>query len=183
MNGFFKGWRRKTGMVTLVIPCAVMVAWMRSLLVVDEVLIRKNLQGTSDGLVSVEGSFGRVLSTSGEPDDEETPLHLVWPEWYSRPGSGPYDRTLFGSPDVEWTGRWCGFGNCEYVFGNFFVGYALVRYWLVPYWSIVFLLTVLSAWLLFLKPPTLKAPSDLKPESPHVPNPESSTENNGVKHG
>ena len=106
MNGFFKGWRRKTGMVTLVIPCAVMVAWMRSLLVVDEVLIRKNLQGTSDGLVSVEGSFGRVLSTSGEPDDEETPLHLVWPEWYSRPGSGPYDRTLFGSPDVEWTLVW-----------------------------------------------------------------------------
>ena len=53
----------------------------------------------------------------------------------------------------------------------------------VPYWSIVFLLTVLSAWLLFFKPPTLKAPSDLKPESPHVPNPESSTENNGVKHG
>jgi hypothetical protein len=35
MRGFFKGWRRKLGVASLAISCALMCAWLRSLIVTD----------------------------------------------------------------------------------------------------------------------------------------------------
>lgn len=37
MGGFFRGWRRKCGCVTLVLACAVMVGWVRSAVYYDGV--------------------------------------------------------------------------------------------------------------------------------------------------
>ena len=41
MPEFFQGWKRKVGVVTLVIACVFAAAWIRSLLVKDRVILRK----------------------------------------------------------------------------------------------------------------------------------------------
>ena len=39
MREFFRGWRRKTGCVTLVMACALIGAWLRSYVICDEIQI------------------------------------------------------------------------------------------------------------------------------------------------
>ncbi len=53
---FFKGWRRKAGLVTLAMACVLMVGWMRSYLIIDAVSLGAVKQGQS--LMSKGGRLG-----------------------------------------------------------------------------------------------------------------------------
>jgi hypothetical protein len=123
MHTFFHGWRRKTGVVTLVMSCALMGLWMRSQLITDtwcwsighetEVVI------SGDGMLS----WWR-LST-------QRPVARFW-----NPGF------------VVQTSDGTRYANI----GDWGVELGLSDSMTVPYWPFVIPLTLFSAYLMLWKP-------------------------------
>ena len=95
MGEFFRGWRRKAGLVTLAMACLLTVAWMRSCVTLDEFLL--------------ESLDGWIVSS---------------------------DQTIQFESSVSDASGMVGIGTI----------------WSVPYWSLVLPLTLLSAWLILIKP-------------------------------
>ena len=56
MREFFKGWRRKTGCVMLVMTCVLAAGWVRSEFVRDR--LKRNYTGGAVGLFSTSGQIG-----------------------------------------------------------------------------------------------------------------------------
>jgi hypothetical protein len=56
MHTFFHGWRRKTGVVTLVMSCALAGLWMRSRVVVD----RYSIQYSEQRFFAIESRWGEI---------------------------------------------------------------------------------------------------------------------------
>jgi len=145
MGSYFKPWRRKTGVITLVLACVFALGWVRSLSVIDlvEFPIRMRVDGT---LVSFGGDI--VWAQENHPGDSGWKPGV--PEWRS------FDRSSRIRPitpldfETDWNLRFAGFQ----------VGKHAVQGWqhprvflcVAPYWSIVIPLTLLSAWLLISKP-------------------------------
>ena len=147
---FFKGWRRKAGLVTLGIAVAGMVVWMRSLAVNDVVLWRAN--GIASGVSSVAGGVSWTTYTS--------PAHSSEDYWWgstaieTRPSHGWWQAK--NECDTIW--EWQSLGFCFGAALHPFYGTPeRAAYWLVPYWSLVLPLTLLSAWLILVKPRKVKA--------------------------
>ncbi|MDB5345260.1 MAG: hypothetical protein JWP89_3637 [Schlesneria sp.] len=123
MRTFFHGWRRKTGVVTLVVSCALMGLWMRSQLVGDtwcwsvghetEVVI------SEDGMLS----WWRLAT--------QRPVARFW-----NPGF------VSQSPD----------GTRYATIGDWGVELGLSDSLTVPYWPFVIPLTLLSGYLMLWKP-------------------------------
>lgn len=59
MRGFFKGWRRKLGVATLVAACGFIGPWVRSLYVMDTFAFSHVPKDFI--LVSVDGAIGRQV--------------------------------------------------------------------------------------------------------------------------
>jgi hypothetical protein len=59
MREFFRGWRRKVGCVTLVMTCALMGLWMRSIRTFDEVLV--GIGNAKYFVSSAQGGFGLLI--------------------------------------------------------------------------------------------------------------------------
>ena len=137
MGEFFHGWRRKAGLVTLMMACLLTVGWMRSRLTSDSVIIPSR-----DGCVGLNSAIGG----------------LRWGRWI---GNSPFEITWssaqvaiqenypWGDMDVEWKREWAGF---------YFGAASLtnpplhVEEWIIPYWSLVLPLTLISVWLILGKP-------------------------------
>lgn len=141
MNTFFRGWRRKTGCLTLVMALAVMSMWIRSAYVKD-VFIPPRWVGLNAALFSLEHSiaYQHFNATVTPPE----------PFWVSFPITG----SEINAAGDRWKWRCNGFGyisNSE--------GYCLMA----PYWCFAVPLTMLSACLILWTPrkrPTEKeAPS------------------------
>ena len=147
----FKSWRRKIGIVTLVMACVFMAGWARSQTIAE--------------FVSFRSSPSRVTVFSSWPS------FLVW---NCRGGASP--ATFYGRmradydffetfEDLKNRHHWamCGFQS---VSGQNENGVP-IAVWIIPYDSIVLPLTLLSAWLLLSNPGTRKpsptAMSDFKP--------------------
>ena len=107
MGEFFNGWRRKVGLVTLVIACLLATGWVRSCRYYDLIWIQD--QNASYFVYSMDGTVS------------------VW--WLS----GRRFVSSFGWVSSEIT-------NWEERGGH------------VSYWSLVLPLTLLSAWLILIKP-------------------------------
>ena len=139
MREFFHGWRRKTGIVTLVLACVFMAGWVRSHFVCDHphVFMGKifiEAVTIHDHVFLQQHSFGQGGFFFG---------------WKT-----PHDfETLSEAYGVafEWAFILCGFG-----FSTADNGREILL--LIPYWSIVILLTLLSAYLLLSKPRVAKPP-------------------------
>ena len=128
MREFFKGWRRKIGCVALVMACAFLCGWVRSLYATDTVI--RSVNHTTEGVFSTEGSFGWFKQDH--------------PEIINRSAFWEASVGEFGTisdPTFVWS--WNGFSSIESQSG---------RASSIPYWSIVIPLTLLSAYLIVWKP-------------------------------
>ena len=146
MGEFFKGWRRKAGLVTLAMACLLTIAWMRSYVRVN-LLILDDKDTTYQSLSTMFGG-------------------IQWTRWTSEVGHGikPNDPDFFRQLDV-WSfkvvWRW-NYGGFDFVKVDMRGSDQIVR-GEVPYWSLVLPLTLLSASLILVKPRKAKAATGSTP--------------------
>ena len=157
---FFRGWKRKLGVVTLVLACLVMAAWLRSLRTRDT--FQRRVSNNSLTFVISNRSWLYWQSVR-----ESFPLQLESPE--SQPGGmnlRPFVITTFHFEQLADDTSYFGVLNTER-FGllingrRVFPGLTL-SVWAVPYWSIVAPISLFSAWLLL--------------SAPRIPQPKSASE-------
>lgn len=143
MREFFRGLKRKVGVVTLVMAFLVLGWWCRSLPTFDEIVTPMG-NHTWFGLISIRQSL--VL----EKDSGGSLLRWGLPRATSFPWTeiDPLDSR------VTWYWTSCGFGIGEVPSTPLIL--LPVTIFMVPYWSILIPLTLLSAWLLLSKRPTVK---------------------------
>ncbi len=142
MKEFFQGWRRKIGVVTLVMACFFMAGWMRSLTLNECVMIQFRKEW-SEEFASFDAS---LIWTS----HRTTLASGLFPVFYSNHRSdddGVWKRQLF----VQWRWRLLGFGHGSDDGGaksirNLIIHTSPSTVTVVPYWSIVIPLTLLSAY-------------------------------------
>jgi len=142
MVAFFRGWRRKFGVLTLLMACVFAAGWVRSPRIEDMVNCYSGTP-TTGVLYSVHGSLFVGWYTN------ESAYHkLSLPGWYT---VNPQleGRVFFLSGDLDWEWKWCGFG-----FGHWspVEGGPDEFLFMIPYWSIVVPLILVSALLLLIKP-------------------------------
>ena len=152
MRELFKGWRRKTGIVTLGLACVFAAGWLRSQQIFDDSV--RNFGGYRYGIMSFDGmiKFGRTSEIKGFPSviwDSGKLSQLSGFEVDDNGARRPFDP--WKSIEVDW--RWdCGkfnFGSGMMKWGT---GNLKCESFIIPYWSIVLPLTALSAFLLLSKP-------------------------------
>lgn len=158
MREFFKSWRRKAGVVLLLLACALSSGWVRSRSRCDSV----QLPLTRHSRLTL-GSANQVAGFSYETfDDPSDNLFEIW----SNTDGGSIDEALSmdgimpsmtadsssedGSNGLKWRIRIAGFlfGQSEYL-PDF---KSRIDFAAVPYWSITIPLTLLAAWLILRKP-------------------------------
>ena len=142
MGEFFKGWRRKFGVVTLVMACGFMLFWARSF---DEGAIF--WFRTSSHWWEFVGSMHGLLIFGSKHDPV---IQSFSSRWTIIPSSNEW---LDNWWIAEW--RWSGFSSCE----SLRIAdqpSVVARMWTLPYWFIVLPLTMLSTYLLLTKPRAAK---------------------------
>jgi hypothetical protein len=170
MKEFFQPWRRKIGVVTLILACVLMGGWLRSLRAVnniaftigdhsliqmisrDEALAVRRIKSR---LAVKELSVDRVLLMGFQAPQGNSTGHLAT-------NVDPPTRAAEGSP-FNWIMKLHGFeiGNCadKQLPLQIFVAR-------VPYWSIVIPLTMASAYLLHGKTRvSIKSHGNVLPQS------------------
>jgi hypothetical protein len=130
MGGFFHGWRRKLGVVTLVVACMFAALWVRSPTIDDRITFPTFCNCSCES----ESIFGRLVWQTVISEDTEYDLSLRSTQW----GDGMPPR-MFGDDGLFYFHR----NGRE---GSLFLELC------IPHWSIVIPLTLLSAWLLLSKP-------------------------------
>lgn len=133
MGEFFNGWRRKAGLVTLVMACVLTAGWMRSMGYQDAVMIFGEKRCLM--IASANGSASWVL----EETSEDTPAYdrATW-YWINRPITSDNGNEFHATH---------GLGTPRFI----------------HYWSLVVPLTLLSAWLILIKPRKVKPASGSTP--------------------
>jgi hypothetical protein len=142
MREFFRGWRRKTGVITLVMATALWCGWMGSYSIADNIswCVSDN---TMDMFMSAECNL-----------TWQTTRNMRGVAGYPRWSSSVLDpRVTTEDPDEQytvWHFRCLGIeaGDCNFPDapgGSF-------AFCTFPYWSIVIPLTLLSAYLILWKP-------------------------------
>lgn len=150
MGDYLKPWRRKIGVLTLVMACVLAAGWVRSLFVQDavNVCIAKQLRLT---VISVSRhliiAMACIETDAAIPASFRESETVNWKQWsqtfanfeVTRPISDQgfsTDDDKFGDPNTDISDEW----------------------YQLPYWSLVIPLTLLSAWLLLSKPRSAKTP-------------------------
>lgn len=148
MGEYFKLWRRKVGVVTLLLACLFMVGWVRGLSIVDHVCLESSakskqmvsLMSASHGIAlrkyeaiqswgwfSFSSGWGTIPVTSTNGD----PFGLI---------------TSLNEPRRGWRSQYFGFDFGVLNDDNFRNSFLII-----PYWFIVIPLTAISAYLLLSK--------------------------------
>ena len=142
MGEFFRGWNRKSGVVTLLVAVVLMGLWLRSSFLKDFLT------------VSVGGD--RFLSMASFPESlvlaiirtSDPNIAAQAPAWGTETVKVD-DKSPWDDSETQWIWRFRPFGYCEvsrhdqdFDVGMFFF----------PLWSIVIPLTALSTYLLLSKP-------------------------------
>jgi hypothetical protein len=142
MCEFFRGWRRKIGVLTLLMACLLAAAWVRSLIITDLICIPFG-QLTEEVFVSEEGKL--TWQRIREEDPASVPTHLLWKCFYSGVGGVDDD-----DPPVSHC-RFLGIEVGEYTskqMGSAFPS----AFCSIPYWLFVIPLTLVSVFLMLSKP-------------------------------
>lgn len=131
MGSFFKEWRRKFGVVILLLACFLMVGWLRSGMVADHFTF-----WVSDYHVSFDSYRGAIHWHANDI------LHF-WPQIFNWPHSqNPIGAHYFSRAIKE--PRRTTTLQVEYTFQD--------SLWSIPYWALIIPLAVVSLWLLIVKP-------------------------------
>ncbi|WP_157605455.1 hypothetical protein [Schlesneria paludicola] len=131
MRDFFRGWKRKIGVVTLLMACILSSFWIRS-------------QAVEDALISPITNV-RIESTTGRL--RIGIFHSVpgswfsWPDWRSRSVAAPLN--------YPWSNWQLGLVHGTNIRSKSDPRDLLI---IAPYWLLVVPLTALSAYLLISKP-------------------------------
>jgi len=138
MGGFFRGWRRKVGCITLLLALASMGAWVRSQSCVDTLVFP-----TAKAMnYWMSDKYGLVWYTTGQSEEEmkgfEDPFLIFI--------GGPSDLNL---RDWKPKSSFCGFRFFDRQIQD-----SRHTLSIMPYWYIVIPLTVFSTCLLLKKPKT-----------------------------
>ncbi len=136
MDEFFKGWRRKAGLVTLAMALLLMAGWMRSAILMDVIIIACGKE--THIAQSLEGELSWRWLVNIAPQQSSA-------EWHTLKDAPLYLRfSTATSLTTERQLKWCGFdfGTTAENDGSWGI---------VPYWSLVLPLTLLSAWLILVK--------------------------------
>jgi hypothetical protein len=155
MGTYFKPWRRKIGLVTLILACVFATGWIRGLSRRDKLIINgesttvvvwlnnqlvSSMSGITAGVYWRDEGVGQPKSTSMN--------------WSSLPilTSEQVNTCLSQDAAFRNSPEWAAEGNWERKFVGFcFFGAKNRTLVFAPYWSIVIPLTLLSAWLLLAK--------------------------------
>ena len=136
MPTFFHGWRRKAGIVTLLMALALMGMCARSFCLDDDIEVPQHL---------IFSNRGRVLWARSQYWSRATQF-----KWRAAPVSKRFD-WLFDCDQPEVEKEW-NFNAAGLAVGNMKQGAIAVSIWTIPYWSLVTPLTLLSAYLIHWKP-------------------------------
>jgi hypothetical protein len=135
MGYYFKGWRRNTGVVTLVMACVAMGGWVRSAHVEDDIQILIPIFN----FLSVDSGDQTFCIIVGQHSRNDLPL-ASWetslPSLPMRQYEPTYEMSFWGI-------------GVFVVDDMLFFDYSGV---FAPYWAVVIPLTLLSAFLLLSKP-------------------------------
>lgn len=154
---FFRGWRRKVGMVTLVMACLFMAGWLRSRCVIDRFFFSQ--RHSMHAMFSMDGVVSWKRLTPFRDD-----LSAGWserPKWISSElteNSLNNYKFYWDDGDIHWHWQWSGFdfgaasfetlsqvpGNSNWIRRE--------EIWQIPYWAITMPLALISLWLLLSKP-------------------------------
>jgi hypothetical protein len=150
MWSYFRGWKRKIGVMTLVMACFFTAGWIRSPITFDELGV----------------PCFRVISTNGGLYCEIVLKPFGLDFWYGSMGPNVLGRPDFYNCNDPRVWKWRGLGFAYGTFppedfGNPKDGVIAFRFF-VPYWSVVVILTLISAWCLLTKP---RPKTAAKPES------------------
>ena len=144
MAWLFQGWRRKIGVVTLVLACAFAGAWVRSINHLDMIDInhtRKKGKPANSAIVSACGKFAIIPGTQFMIYMQTTspPIHIKLCKnitiWH------------FTADRVKWTSM---AANSVGIYEHNSDPRPLIN--MIPYWICVLPFTLLSAYLLLSKP-------------------------------
>ncbi len=144
MKEFFHGWRRKVGIVALVMACGFLTLWFRAG-AVEDVILSGNGKGTVISLqLSRKGvAWNRYEGLVMKPA-------MKW--WREPPVAGQEGppRAFFTREPIAITrgAQWYifSYGQIQNSLGN------TMDYWVLSFWSITIPLTLLSAYLILWKP-------------------------------
>ena len=142
MGEFFKPWRRKIGVVLLLISCAAMTGWVRNYFIRDSFNLPT---GDSSSLQFISGyqCLNLVAMWSSIPDKEMASFRIYRHKVTEGVGIHAGEYMLAGSPS-PFRPKWPRFGD-----GN---RNTILMIFSLPYWSITIPLTLLSAFVLLSKP-------------------------------
>ena len=150
MKEFFRGEKRKVGLLTLLMACVAMAGLVRSNFVLDVIEFQTS-STTTHLLLSVDNSLAWQKRNLNQPEPSSRfldwdclpPLHLNSP-----------------SVDIVWKWKWYGFGVGEIPLQPSYISRVVMV--IIPYSSIVIPLTLLSAALLLSRP--RRSPPNTIPE-------------------
>ena len=140
MGDFFNGWRRKIGVVALLMACVFLGGWFRNMTTYDAVSVPLGKQ-TKAVFLSVDHALVWVKIQS--PDSAP-----AFPEWESRPAITAQFKPLTDYRD--YCSQWCGLAIGDVP--PTMAGGDHISFWVAPYWVVILSLTVFSVDLLLIKP-------------------------------
>jgi hypothetical protein len=139
MGEFFKPWRRKIGVITLVSALALVGGWVRSTILWEELVFPIGTQ-SAIALSSMDRHVCFILVDSTDPS--LIPGFFLWKQFpFATIDSAIFDRDFFIQ---QWR-----YGSFGMVKNRDAMG--TVRIWIFPVWSLTIPLTVISFWLLLSK--------------------------------
>lgn len=145
MQEFFRGWKRKFGVVTLMMTCVFAVAWVRSLCLQDMLQFSSG-KATMEYFASVDNSLIWQRMHIVDPKVASMTMFHVWKDKYMSLDAHLERRAA----QTSWYGLGFGVGQPPPQLQS---DWGLrCRYCIIPYWSLVIPLIWLSAWLLLSKP-------------------------------
>ena len=156
MGEFIKGWRRKTGVLTLLMACVFTVGWVRSCATLDVITVSL---GGHRGVVLVSGSQKCLLLVKDELPRQAIvkkilqgrSIHEVWPIGLDDGAAWAFDHR---SAKAQ-------LGTISQSNPNQGEASKIQQ---LPYWCVVMPLTLLSFWLLLFKPRTLTRQETMRDE-------------------
>lgn len=174
MRESFRGWRRQSGVVTLVWAVLLVAIWMRSLQTITTVVFIPDEGPRHVFSASPQGLTWLSRQGSGQYVHGVEFLNL---EWHFT----PVDDDQPDPNDIEGCHASWNWNHCGFQFGKSLLGsgepgehhlsliLGTIRIWRIPHWAAVLPVTLLSAWLLLSRPrpTTLKETSE--PVSPEAP--------------
>ena len=144
MREFFRGWRRKCAVVTLLMACVFAAAWVRSLSTSDAILIPR----TKSEFIRLDSRSGRFSWNNVHNDQVTIPTMI----WRSDVIVGTDEDSVFDHSHYIYEWRW--------LWGTIDVGRVhspgdgrvRAKYVILPYWFITIPLALISAFLLLSRP-------------------------------